>query len=292
MAVTVGVTVIIILLLITIIIIILWRRCVYRGSMRSSKYFLTALVTAKNEALILDEFLQHLQTQGFDHVFLIDNGSVDGSCDKALSMYGAGFITLYKLPKPAAQLENYNLVYRAHRSETTWMAVIDVDEYLFGVRQPLRKVLEAQLAPVYISVPWVVFGSSGLVRQPQSIRKSFLYRHAYDERAQSPQRFGVEYPDSFVWFKGLFHTSLVKSLHVHEHKTTFGAPVLVLAQDDPNIRLHHYIIQSWEYFAATKMDRGDSFFKANPRKIRNRKYFDTWDAPAVIYDDTLANLPY
>jgi len=290
MAVTAKVTaIVIILLLLLLTIIIMWRRCAY-----PTKYFLSALVTAKNEAMILDEFLQHLRAQGFDHVFLIDNGSKDGSCDKALSTYGSGFLTIYKLPKPAAQLENYNFVYRTHRSETTWMAVIDVDEYLFGVRQPLRKVLEAQLAPVYISVPWVVFGSSGRVQQPQSIRKSFLYRHPYDQRAQSPQRFGVEYPDSFVWFKGLFHTSLVKSLHVHEHNTVLGAPMLILAQDDPNIRLHHYIIQSWEYFAATKIDRGDSFFKkgANPRKIRDRKYFDTWDAPAIIYDDTLANLPY
>jgi len=272
----------------TATLIILWWRWWQNRHYEPPKYFLSALVTAKNESMILDEFLEHLRDQGFDHVFLIDNDSSDGCCDKALQTYGSDFITLYKLPEPHAQVRNYNHVYRQHRHDTQWMAVIDTDEFLFGVDRPLREVLAAQPQPCYFSVPWNVFGSSGHVTQPSSIRQSFVWRHPHDPLATSPQRKGVEYPESFVWFKGLFHTSLVSALQVHEHSPS--VPMVILTQDDPHIRLHHYIIQSWEYFSRTKMERGDSYFAggANPRKVRDRKYFETWDAPSTVYDDTLA----
>lgn len=221
------------------------------------KFFLSALVIAKNEEMVMREFLEHYRSQGFDHVYLIDNGSTDNTVKNATE-FGKDFVTIYKRPDKHAQVRLYNQVYSKHKNDTEWLAIIDADEYLFGVQKPLRKYLETCVTCSYFSLPWIMYGSVG-EKHPESIRQACTKRF--------PDNFSTEWSN---YRKVVFRTKVVPVVDLHDHETV--APKTLCAVNDPNIRLNHYPLASLEYFQKIKMTRGDA---ANPKTdtVRDMNYY-------------------
>ena len=236
---------------------------------------LGVITIAKNESMVIREFLKHYQRQGVDHVHLINNGSTDDMVDIVKKEF-QHFVSVWELHEPAKQVEHYNTVYEKVRHGYEWMAVVDVDEYMFGVQEPLKDYVMKQDKLDYISVEWTMFGSSGHVTQPDSVVEGFIHR------AEGKKDENV---------KSVFRTSHVYELIMHDHKRVSKTRSREhVKPDDPEIRLHHYPIMSWEYFKTVKMTRGDADRKSS--NIRNRHYFDSYDAPCTIKDTTLSDLPY
>ncbi len=237
------------------------------------QYFLAALTIAKNESMVIEEYLQHCQSQGFEHVFLIDNGSTDDMVARIQPFIKSKFVTLFPLPEPSAQIKHYNTVYQAIRNRCVWLAVIDVDEYVYGTYARLADMLKREFAGYdKIHIPWLMFGSSGLRQQPASVRKSFTRRASQVSRV----------------FKTVFRTNRIHQLAVHDHETDPTAErCLSIFAPYSQIRLNHYCIMSWEYFEKVKMTRGD-VSDSNLNTHRTVEYFNSYDALSDRNDTTLA----
>ena len=98
----------------------------------AGSYFLSVLLIAKNESMVIAEWLAHYKQQGVDHIYLIDNGSTDDMCAQ-IEPFGA-FVTVYHWPEAHQQVAYYNKAYETIKNETQWLLVVDADEYVFGIR--------------------------------------------------------------------------------------------------------------------------------------------------------------
>ena len=227
----------------------------------ASGYFLSTLSIVKNESMVIEEFIRHYKEQGVDHMHIINNGSSDNTSGLVLSF--GDFVTLYDLPEKHKQVEHYNNVYSKIQHTTKWLAVVDVDEYMFATEESktLRDVLANKPTSTNYVLNWNMFGGSGHVHQPQCIRRSFVYR--------------VRGTHENV--KSIVSTKITSKLTIHNN--TPSVPL-------EGCQLNHYAIMSREYFEKVKMVRGDVH---NPAvdNVRTWEYYKEYDAKDVV-DYTLA----
>jgi len=243
---------------------------------KENHYDLGVLVIAKNEHMIVREFVEHYKQQGADHIYLIDNGSDDDMLDRIKDYIQSNYVSVYDRPQKHMQAPHYNDVFnKVIKHECEWVAVVDIDEYAYGREKPLRDVLMGPESDEidYYHLPWTMFGSSGYDRQPDKIRKSFVWR----KQGKSPTT------------KAIFRSTAVTVLFLHDHTRTPEARYVYTPEDDAPIQLNHYAIMSREYFETTKMTRGDAD-NSNHDNVRDWEYFARYDSDMTRKDTRLADI--
>ena len=125
-----------------------------------------------------------------------------------------------------------------------------------------------QARPVFSYVPlyWRMFGSSGHVRQPPSVRQNFT-RSARD----------IHKPAT----KYIVRRSAVRRLDIHSAGDLKWGSSVDTAPDAAllDLSLNHYPLMSRERFRSVKMTRGD-VSKTHYESIRSDVYFDAYDRAA------------
>jgi len=207
----------------------------------------------KNEAMNIREWVEHYKWQGVDKILLLDNNSTDNWRD----IQGLD-ATVLPAPKNHAQVENYNTIglpwLREHKVDI--LAILDIDEFMFGtdgknLGQHVREIFSEPVSQ--ISCKWTMFGSSGHVKHPKSIREAFTWRKKeLDSNTKSIMRLRD-----------------IVSLDIHKSKVS-GRSI----ECPPGIQLNHYAIQSKEFFEKVKMSRGAADVVVN---VRDWAYFDKYD---------------
>lgn len=220
--------------------------------------FLAVLAIFKNETRNIREWLDHYLWQGADRFYLIDNGSTDNPLPLL-----ANYPVQYSYNnKRHAQVEHYERGLKGVEAE--WVAVVDLDEFMYGVERSLAAEL-ADVAASQVVIPWRMFGA--VDAHPQSVRDGCT----------------MAWPELCSSGKYIVRAKDVTSLGVH-YAGVAGPTV-----SPPTIRLNHYPTQSWEWFSAVKMSRG---CVASPDwdDIRNEGYFHEYNRRAVAEDRVLADL--
>ncbi|MBF0122421.1 MAG: glycosyltransferase family 92 protein [Candidatus Omnitrophica bacterium] len=127
-----------------------------------TNYFNLAVVAIfKNEALYLKDWIEFHLKVGVEHFYLYNNNSSD-NYREVLQPF-KGVIDIYDWPIHPGQMQAYADCVLT-KANTKWLAAIDIDEYLFPVKNDnLSATLEAYDRPEISSlcVFWVIFGSDG-----------------------------------------------------------------------------------------------------------------------------------
>lgn len=240
-----------------------------------TQYSLGLLVIAKNEGMVIDEFVRHYMWQGVDQIYLIDNGSTDDMKEKISPYVEKGIVQYFYKPESHQQEEHYNTIYNSTaRKQCKWVIVCDVDEYIYNRNkgkniQSFTSKLDYDKTSM-VMMNWKLFGSSDFKEQPAEIRKSFLHRKK----------------DLDMNTKCIVNTSLVNKLRIHIHETEFPDKIILVNPKD--LSLNHYAIMSKEYFEKVKMTRGDAS-TAGFENVRDWNYFAKYDFKEAR-DDELATL--
>jgi hypothetical protein len=252
----------------------------------------------KNEAMIMEEWIEHYINEGVDCFLLIDNGSTD-NYEQILQKYiDAGYVILNKNPKRHAQVEIYNGCLGCAR-KFDWTMIVDLDEFVYArngfdtIRDYLGS-LDSDISQIHI--PWKMFGSSGLIEQPKSVINGFIWRESYE----NPKK---------IECKSIFRGNLIEKIDIHTSFLKKNSNKEIFADNsisDKNVlflnhlseeflsnsflHLNHYAIQSWEFFEKIKMTRGaaDTILSNN---VRNKQYFESYDHKDRE-DDELKNKQY
>ena len=260
-------------------------------------YYLSILAIFKNESHILDEWLNSHIKEGVEHFYLINNDSTD-NYSEIIDKYNDR-VTLIHIHGNGKQIEAYNNHAEQIIRETEWVAVIDLDEFIFSTEKNTKlvdyvKEYENNNADG-IYLPWIMFGSSNFKKQPDSVINNFLNRKSYD------------YQGAYVGGKSIVKTDKVlnrfechlidiidNDKYVNENgvfnrKEWFGGcPDVYMSESkvkNMKLRIHHYAIQSLEYFMNIKAIRGDALNRST-NNVRNKNYFISYDENEV-FDDTL-----
>lgn len=126
--------------------------------------YLAICAIFRDEVRYLGEWIAFHRLMGVEHFFLYDNGSVDNP-KRVLAPYLAeGCVTLRPWPIPFhqfAQRDAYADCIDRARGEVRWLALLDIDEFLFSPRsETLRPVLRDYEAYPAVVIHWQIYGSS------------------------------------------------------------------------------------------------------------------------------------
>jgi hypothetical protein len=243
-------------------------------------YYLSVLSQFKNEKHILKLWLDHHIWQGVKHFYLIDNGSTDNPLQILQPYIQRGIVSYYYKPEPYSQVNNYRSVFAKDIwFKTYWLAVIDMDEFLYGVNKRLVKQLRRLHGYNAIYCNWHMYGTSGCIKQPRDVRLRNVHRLPELDPVNTKyivKTTSIVHP-SQLWIHWLFrpHTDIP----IKEGKKIRVA--------NKGIRLNHYLCQSEEFFTKVKSVRGDA---TQPGTKWTREFFDNYKNSATLLDETLKNI--
>lgn len=135
---------------------------------------LACVTILKDEAPYLDEWIEFHVLMGFDHFYIYDNGSTDGTLEVLDKYHKRGVVTVIPWcnfsqalhPQKAANahaIANFCAPYR-------WVAFFDVDEFLFSpTSETLLEALENIGDRICVSIPWQNFGPNGHNSKPDGL---------------------------------------------------------------------------------------------------------------------------
>jgi len=235
--------------------------------------YLAVLATMKNETLNLDKWLKHYLWQGVTHFYLIDNDSTDNPKSILNDYIDKDIVTYEFLPEKHKQSYHYQLMFDKYniREKFRWLIICVLDEFYFGVNQPLYKVLEEYEDYEVIVSNWLMFGHQNIIEHPHDIRTVFTLR---EPELNVNQKVIVD-PGKIIDSKNI-------SIH------WLNEPHREIVVND-KIHLNHYAIQSYEFFTKVKMQRGDVNTELSDN-VRTLEYFDKYNANCTFNDELLKNL--
>lgn len=149
-----------------------------RDLVAAPKYELAVCAIFQNEAPYLKEWIEYHRLIGVEHFYLYNNSSVD-QYQKVLKPYiKKGVVELIDWPSPPIvdwtpyQKKAYNHCIRCSQTETNWLAIIDIDEYIVPVNaKNLRKILrdfDQDESIGGVCIFWQCFGTSRVQSIPAS----------------------------------------------------------------------------------------------------------------------------
>lgn len=215
-------------------------------------YFVVGAIF-KNEAHILSEWLEHYLYHGVEKFYLINDNSSDNFMEILQPYIDSDLVMLYNPQEPKYDGRQSVLYDRfflplLHNKQVQWLALIDLDEFLYCPAEiDIKKQLSKYEHVAQVSINWVNFGSNGHVKQPANVVKSFTKRMWL----RDPQK-GIK-----NIINSNFYTTMlgIHESHVYGPRAnlSWGGNM-----EKPIFLINHYQIQSEEFWRNIKMTRGDA----------------------------------
>ena len=252
-----------------------------------AKHFLSLCAIVKDEGPHLIEWVRHHLRLGVEHFYVYDNGSAIPAGKLLREYQDRDLVTVIDFPGRARQLEAYNHCLGTHGPDTTWLGVIDADEFILPRRHDdLRELLLDYDAQAGLALSCLVFGSCGHETRPAG-RQIDSYRHRFPlehggnclvkclvQPARTTEAAGVHH----------FHFLPGSACVNPDGEPVFGpfAPVCPEV-----VRVNHYFFRSRQEYAA-KLARGHADFPEGVMKYK-LEAFDEQLAKAVVEDTEMAD---
>jgi hypothetical protein len=241
------------------------------------RYELAIGAIFKDEARYLDEWLTFHHGVGVEHFYLYNNNSSDDFRNVLLPWMGRGLVTLTDWPGPAGQVSAYQDCVRRNGKEARWIALIDIDEFLFSPQtRDLASVLQRYADLPAIFVYWHLFGSSGHIRRPPGSIIEAYTRRLDEETANKEDKRPAGVTGKGKQGKSIVNPRLVREAHIHRAERVWIGEVLDenrLPKKSPAavmstrvLRINHYWSKSIEDLYE-KVGRGRTGTGQTPRDL-------------------------
>lgn len=274
------------------------------------QYSLSIMTIFKEETDIMQEWLEHHLDQGVSHFYMIDNSFDDDHgdfMDVLLPFIQKHQVTLFHKSKKHAQEELMNEILSNVTIHSDWILSIDMDEFVFvrpesgydNISSLLHNICctcDQHVAIIFMK--WTMFGSSGHLDQPSSVREGFTRCSGYGELDAKIGKYIVRSSDVDRWrvhnprLKQTVHNPLFfdQCLQIipddipAAHRHSYDDSLLCDHSTSPLV-LNHYPIMSFKRFQDVKMTRGD-VSQEKFENIRDATYFNNYDQIGNISDCT------
>lgn len=134
----------------------------------------------KNEGPYLLEWLEFHQLVGVERFYLYNNKSTDNTVELISPYVDRGIVVLKKWPlNKGQQIRAYIHCLKKYRTESEWMAFLDLDEFLFPTEKDnLQDVLAEFIDYPGVGVNWLNFGPSGHEKKPEGLQMENYIRRS------------------------------------------------------------------------------------------------------------------
>ena len=207
----------------------------------------------KNELDSIKEWIEHYINHGVEHFYLINDNSNDNFLEIIQEYIDQNIITLFNVNEPyylGRQRNLYNRCILPNISETKWLLMCDIDEYIWSPKDiNLCNVLKECEGLGQIQIHQILFGSNGHIAQPKYTVKEFTKRRLnnYEDKK----------------YKYIVNSSYeFSSLNVHHadfiNKDYIGDIQKFIIINTDYFVMNHYCCQSQDYWNNIKCTRGDA----------------------------------
>jgi hypothetical protein len=227
--------------------------------------YVAVCMAVKDQHLDLPEFfIHHYHHLGIKRFYIMDDGSdppLSDIPDLGIPREHVDFEYFNRTEhRPDMQDHVYNICAEKYRTNHTWMAFLDADEYLeMRGGETLNQFLEEYEKDKNVgsvTVSWLTHSSAGVLKRPKSCRK------AYIDCVWDGQGHNTMYK-SIARLSLLDHTNRVHQMistdgavAVDEHGMPASGPHRIPPTKD-RIAVHHYALKSREEYQQ-KCDRGNA----------------------------------
>ncbi len=226
-----------------------------------NRYYFCVGAVFKNESHIMEEWLKHYFDHGVDHIFLVNDYSTDHYLSIIEPYIQDGKVTLihndipyYKLRQK--DIQNKYFLPLLEKKITKWLTILDLDEFLWSrQRRDLKEVLRMCEKYGQIQFNHTLFGSNGWIEHPKYIVPSFTKRAKYTTEYEECKKYIV---NSDFEFESLYvHHADFKNINEEKKREVFIRIDYTGDGENPWFVLHHYRIQSLQFWREVKCTRGD-----------------------------------
>ena len=255
--------------------------------------YLTVCAIFHQENPWLDEWVRYHRAIGVEHFLLCNDDDDTRVSDRILQPYiDQGFVEnihvrdlfgTVREDRVWRQKDVYREMIRRSVGQTTWLAIIDLDELILPRScDDLRELLRDYEDHAGLGMNWCIYGANGHIKRPPTQINHLLY---HSEQNWEPNKFikSIVKPDKVI---------LDKIYDVHHFPTEGGdtvnenhEPIHWMTHDisTEKIRVNHYVLRSWQDFCEVKAARP----RFNGFGGFDEKYFHFHDRNEV-FDDEIA----
>lgn len=234
----------------------------------------------QNEADYLKEWIEFHKLVGIQHFYLYNHLSQDHFREVLFPYIESGEVELFdwedhynskgNVHWPLTQTSAYNHAVQLAKKRVKWLAIIDIDEFLFPVEEDsLADFLLAYEGETALCVNWQMYGTSGVAEiAPGHLLIEDLIYKAPTDYGENVHVKSIVRPQWVETVKNPHYCKfLYNSQHVNSnHEPRFGAFSNILVD---KVRINHYWTRDEKFFYERKIGRrekwgdGSSIARAN-----------------------------
>lgn len=233
----------------------------------------------KNEGEYIQEFIEYYTALGCD-LFIYDNDSDDDSVNIIKEYTNVRYIPWHGKKR---QIDAYNEACKKYGKDYKYMMFFDADEFLVAdeilegktLYQIIDKVFMSQKKIACLGINWLIFGSSGLVEDPEEGVVNVFTECASDEFEWNQLVKSCVDPQKIV---GWVDPHLPLQIYGYKKINLDGKKIVQPRDELPenkSIRLHHYFVKNRKHFEE-KVNKGMADRNAK-RSMEEFYYYDKND---------------
>ena len=255
-------------------------RCRRKRLIKDKKYYISICAIFKNEGHNLREWIEYHKLIGIDHIYLYNNFSDDNYLEVITPYIEEGFVTLTDWPYKHSQMEAYEDCLSKRRSETFWLAFIDLDEFICPkYKYNIKDWIKDYEGYPAVTMYWQMFGTCGKMKPDYSKLVIEQYTTSW-EKLDGIGKYILCTDERFAPTKICCHHIFViykvcglkiKLPMINERESFIFFPMLYKSPNKNTIQLNHYFSKSYAEFII-KANRGSAAIKTND-SIRKKKEF-------------------
>ena len=234
---------------------------------------------AKNEGPYFKEWIEWHLNQGVEKFYIYDNDSADNTRQVLEPYIKRGVVEYNYFPGLQRQLPAYDDCLERHRTDTRWIAFIDIDEFIVPIKdKSIPQFLSRFNDASVVEINWLIYGSGGAQKQtPGGVMERFKC-HSKPDHILNRHVKSIVNPRRVYSVIGCHEVARIKGKAFDSHGNTIKQNFRDRQPQQDVIRINHYAVKSYEEFL-NKRARGRARGQVKKR-IRGLEYFDRFD----LYD--------
>lgn len=237
------------------------------------KYYLAVCAIAKNEGPYFKEWIEWHRSKGVEKFYIYDNESTD-STQEVLEPYIKAGIVEYKFwPGRKQQLPAYDDCFNRHRTDTRWLAVIDLDEFIVPIiHDNIPDFLHNMEKFSVVEINWLVYGSGGAKTKKIGKVMDRFKCHSKPNDIHNRHVKSISDPRRVCTMTGCHEAARLYGSAGDSHGNVIRRNFRDRIPQQDVICINHYAVKSYEEFLE-KRARG----RARKTELRDLSYFETYD---------------
>ncbi len=237
------------------------------------QHYLSVCAIAKNEGPYFKEWLDWHLNQGVEKFYIYDNESTDSTKEVLAPYIASGVVEYTYFPGQKKQLAAYDDCFEKHRTETRWLAVIDLDEFLVPMKdRTMVDYLRGMEKYSVVEINWLVYGSGGAKSQEAGGVMERFRCHSLPEHQLNTHVKSIVDPRRVCTMTGCHEAARISGRAADSHGVPLKKGFRDRKPQQDIVRINHYAVKSYEEFLA-KRSRG----RARVTTLRDMGYFEAYD---------------